>query len=91
MAQSCGYYNSYYGSGNQSGCACSVCGGSLNTSGGFYGYGNENCCGQGGIPAGPGLYDSRCFIPIPDFCKGVTIAPHNMPFAAGFDDFEEIV
>ncbi|MDR1570636.1 MAG: hypothetical protein LBS72_09140 [Oscillospiraceae bacterium] len=64
------YYKSYFGNnypymgyGQNNGCACSSC---ANAGGGAYAgypYGSDSCCG-GGFAAGPGLYDSRCFIPI---------------------------
>jgi len=59
-------YLGYYGNPYGNGCSCSACG---NANGGAYtgypfGGDPSGCCG-GGTPAGPGLYDSRCFVQLP--------------------------
>ena len=57
------FANGYMGYGNN-GCACSACG-NANGGGAYsgYPYNSTGCCGRG-FAAGPGLFDSRCFIPI---------------------------
>jgi len=81
------YYRSFFGNnypflgyGLNNGCACSACGNLGGNAYAGYPFGSDACCG-GGFAAGPGLFDSRCFIPISMEAFGCT-----PPSLAGFSE-----